>query len=150
MLIWFIRHDDPDGDGFSTLVEVTDTINCANTPTSPGLTPGNVGSVFNVDVAEIQDDLVPTQGGDTTPPDVTFIAPNGRELLTADTSTMVQWLATDDSGISGVNRYVSLDHAVSFEPVALGLTNTGSCTWFPANPPGGIFKATFPFRRAFW
>jgi hypothetical protein len=133
--IWSIRDLDPDADGFSTLIEVTDVVTYVNTPTFPGLTPGIVGSVTHVDVAEIQDYLVPTEGGDTTPPDVTVIAPNGGEILVANTSTTVEWMASDDSGISGINLYVSLDNGVTYDPVALGLTDTGTYTWFPANRP---------------
>jgi len=130
-----IQLGDPDGDGFTTLVEVTDTINYINTPTFPGLTPGNVGGVTQVDVADIQDYLVPTAGGDTTPPDVALISPDGGELLTANASTTVVWVAGDASGIAGINLYVSLDGGVSYAPVAVGLSNTGSHTWFPANRP---------------
>ena len=130
-----IQLQDPDGDGFSTLVEVTDTINYINTPTFPGLTPGNVGGVLDVDVADIQDYLVPSAGGDTTPPDVAVISPDGGETLTGNTSTTVEWIAGDASGIAGINLYVSLDGGTSYKPVALGLANTGSHTWFPANRP---------------
>ena len=168
-----IQLQDPDGDGFSTLVEVTDTINYINTPTFPGLTPGNVGGVLDVDVADIQDSLVPSAGGDTTlcalafrdarqhqrrdhqhtrdqpstrhpgslqwdmpaVPDVAVISPDGGETLTGNTSTTVEWIAGDASGIAGINLYVSLDGGTSYKPVALGLANTGSHTWFPANRP---------------
>lgn len=133
--IWSIRNNDPDGDGYSTFVEVTDITNYTNTPTFPGLTPGNVGSATNVSIADIQDFLVPSSGGDTTPPVVTVIAPNGGEVLTANTATTVQWTATDDSGISGVSLYVSLDNGATYSPVALGISNSGSHQWFPANRP---------------
>lgn len=64
-----IANEDPDGDGFSTLIEVTDMTTFANTPTFAGLTPANVGNAVNVDVAEIQDYLVPSTGAETTPPE---------------------------------------------------------------------------------
>ena len=121
-----IEFGDPDGDGFNTFVEVTDTINYINTPTFPGLTPGNVGSVTDVDVADIQDYLVPTAGGDTTPPDVAVISPDGGETLTGNASTIVEWIAGDASGVAGVNLYVSLDGGASYATVAEGLSNTGS------------------------
>ncbi|MCA9244316.1 MAG: hypothetical protein KDA32_10200 [Phycisphaerales bacterium] len=127
---------DHDGDGFSNDVEITDTVNYINTPTFPGLTPANVGSAFNVNLADIQDYLVPSQGGDVTPPVVTVIAPNGGQMLVANASTTVQWTATDvDSGVAVVNLYVSLDGGATYAPVALALTNSGSYTWFPANRP---------------
>lgn len=130
-----IETEDPDADGFSTLIEVTDLATFTNTPTFPGLTPANVGSTSQVDLADIQAYLVPSTGGDTTPPDVTVISPNGGETLTGNSSTTVQWTATDASGVSGINLYLSLDNGASYSPEALGLSNTGSYTWFPANRP---------------
>jgi hypothetical protein len=126
---------DSDGDGFDNATEITDTASYDNTPTFPGLTPGNIGSVSNVSVGEIQNHLVPTSGVDTTPPDVTVITPNGGETLTANTGTTIQWTATDTSGVAGVGIYFSDDNGLSYRTVALGLENTGSYSWFPANRP---------------
>jgi len=72
-----IQSEDPDSDGYSSRSEIEDLTPYTNTPTFPGLTPANVGNVSRVDVAEIQDHLVP--GSDTIPPDVTVIKPNGGE-----------------------------------------------------------------------
>jgi len=137
-----LQSADQDGDGFSTLVEVTDVINYGNTPTFPGLTPANIGSVSNVTVSEIQDYLVPAAGADTTPPSVTLSYPNGGETLTANQGVTVQWTATDASGIAAVNLYLSLDGGANFTLVAENLANSGSHTWFPANRP----TATARFR----
>ena len=38
-----IESDDSDGDGYSNLVEITDTANFGNTPTFPGYDSGNAG-----------------------------------------------------------------------------------------------------------
>ncbi len=130
-----IQFEDPDGDGFTTFTEVTDVFSYPNTPTFPGLTPALVGSVSAVNLADIQDHLVPLSGGDTTPPDVTVITPNGGETLTANHSTTVEWIADDASGISGVNLYLSLDQQDPYSLVAEGLPDSGSYTWFPANRP---------------
>ncbi len=130
-----IETEDPDLDGFSTLIEVTDTATYDNTPTFPGLTPLVIDSVSNVDITEIQAYLVPSSGADTTPPVVTVIAPNGGETLVANTSTTVQWTATDEGGIAGIELYVSDDGGATFIPVMLSLPHTGSFTWFPANRP---------------
>ena len=137
-----IRNDDPDGDGHSTLIEVTDTVTFTNTPTFPGLTPANVASVSRVDLTDIQDYLVPASGGDTTAPDVTVIIPDGGETITANASTTVQWIAGDTSGIAGINLYLSLDNGVSYKVVARGLPHTGSYTWFVPNRPSvqAIFR----------
>jgi hypothetical protein len=137
-----IENDDADGDSFSTLIEVTDTVNFANTPTFPGLTPSNVGQVTAVDLADIQPYLVPSTGQDLTPPEVTVTSPNGGELLTGNTSATATWTATDASGIAAIDLYLSLDNGATFDPIAIGLTDTGSHTWFPANRPTtqAIFK----------
>jgi len=127
--------DDSDGDGFSNGVEITDTASYDNTPTFPGLTPLNIGLVSNVSVGEIQSHLVPSSGVDTTPPDVTVIVPNGAEILTANAETTIQWTATDASGVAGVDIYFSDDSGVNYRTVALGLENTGSYSWHPANRP---------------
>jgi hypothetical protein len=130
-----IANDDPDGDGYSTLIEVTDTVTFSNTPTFAGLTPANVGQVSEVDVAEIQPYLVPSTGQDLTPPDVTVTSPNGGELLTGNMSATATWTATDASGIAAIDLYLSLDGGATFSPIAIGLSNSGSHTWFPANRP---------------
>ena len=126
---------DSDSDGFSNDIEITDTVNFVNTPTFSGLTPANIGQVSNVDVADIQSHLVPSTGGDTTPPSVTMLVPNGGETYVANTGTTVEWFADDASGIAAINLYVSLDNGTTFKPVAQGLSNTGTHTWFPANRP---------------
>jgi hypothetical protein len=140
--IWSIRNADPDGDGFTTFIEVTDRVNYSNTPTFPGLTPGNVQNVSRVDVQDIIDHLVPTSGEDITPPEVTVIAPDGGERITANQATTVRWSATDDSGIARIDLFLSLDDGVSFRPVALGMSHTGSFEWFPGNRPtaSAIFR----------
>jgi hypothetical protein len=137
-----IENVDCDNDGYSTLVEVTDTVTFGNTPTFAGLTPANFGQVSEVDPAEIQPYLVPSTGQDLTPPDVTVTSPNGGELLTGNSSATATWTATDAGGIAAIDLYLSLDNGATFRPIAMGLSNTGSHDWFPANRPTGqaIFK----------
>jgi hypothetical protein len=126
---------DSDSDGFRNGTEMSDTTTFTNTPTFPGLTPSNLSSVSNVDTADIQNHLVPSTGSDTTPPSVMVIIPNGGESYVANTGTTVEWIAGDASGIAGIDLYVSLDNGATYKPIALGLSNTGSHTWFPANRP---------------
>jgi hypothetical protein len=135
MAVMAIESQDPDGDGFSTLTELTDVLTFSNTPTFPGLSPANIGSVQNVDTSDIENHLVPSTGGDTTPPQVEVLAPNGGETLVANAPTTVQWSAADVSGIAGVELYLSLDDGDTWRVLAEGLTNTGSFQWFPANRP---------------
>ena len=130
-----IENEDPDGDGFTTLVEVTDVSNFSNTPTFPGLTPANVGGVTSVELVDIQTHLVPSSGSDTTPPQVQVIAPNGGETLTGNTMTTVHWSAADTSGIAAIDIYASYDGGSTFQAEAKGLANSGSYTWFPDHRP---------------
>ncbi len=133
-----IENEDPDGDGFSTLIEVTDLISFINTPTFPGLTPANAGSTVNVDLADIQNNLVPSTGGDITPPEVFVLDPNGGELVVGNSSYTVQWFADDVSGIAGIDLHLSLDNGASWEIEAQNLTNSGSHTWYAANRPSTL------------
>jgi hypothetical protein len=130
-----IENEDPDGDGFSTLIEVTDIVTFDNTPTFPGLTPANIGNVSEVDLSDIELHLVPSTGGDVTPPDVVVLSPNGSEILTANAETTVQWTATDAGGVAAVDLYLSDDNGATFTPFAMSLSNTGIYTWYPANRP---------------
>ena len=130
-----LRGADPDGDGFITDIEVTNKVTYSNTPTFPGLTPGNVGNVLNVTPSQIQTNLVPSTGVDNTPPPVTVTFPNGGQTLVGNRATNVTWTATDASGIASIGIYVSLNNGATYDPVALGLPHTGSFTWFPANRP---------------
>jgi hypothetical protein len=128
--------EDSDDDGFSNGTEITDTINFSNTPTFPGLTASNVGQTSNVLVSDIQNHLKPSSGGDADPPDVTVITPNGGYTYTANSGVNVQWTATDAAGeVAGIDLMVSIDNGATFKFVAIGLSNTGSHTWFVANRP---------------
>ncbi|MHC4395665.1 MAG: multiheme c-type cytochrome [Planctomycetota bacterium] len=126
---------DSDGDGFSNETEITDVTTFSNTPTFPGLTPALISGVANVDIADIQNHLVPNTGSDTTPPSVAVIVPNGGETYVGNTGTTVEWIAGDVSGIAAIDLYVSLDDGATYKPIAQGLSNSGTHTWFPANRP---------------
>jgi hypothetical protein len=128
---------DSDGDGavFTNEVEITDIGNYPNTPTFPGLTPATLTMVSNVDTSDIEEHLIPSAGGDTTPPSITLLAPNGSETCIGNAPTTVLWVAEDASGIAAIDLYLSLDNGATFTPVAMGLPDTGSYTWFAANRP---------------
>jgi len=130
-----VENQDADGDGFTALIEVTDTTNFGNTPTFPGLTPANFGNVSNVTLSDIQAYLVPSTGGDVAPPAVTVMSPNGGEFLVGNAAALVEWTATDPSGVAAVDIELSDDGGLTFRPVALGLPNTGSHTWYVPNRP---------------
>ena len=130
-----VENQDADGDGFSTLIEVTDLSTFSNTPTFPGLTPANVANVTFVDLADIQMYLTPSTGADVTPPDVIVLVPNGGETWVGNQPSTVQWFATDPSGVAGIDIDVSYDGGATYQPEARGLSNTGSYSWFPDNRP---------------
>jgi len=130
-----IRNEDSDGDGFTSLVEITDETTYVNTPTFPGLAPANVGLVSNVAVSDLTPYLVPLTGLDTTPPTVAVIAPNGGGSYPGNAAVNVQWTATDASGIGSVEILLSDNGGVTYHLLATGLANTGIRSVFLPNRP---------------
>lgn len=128
---------DSDGDGFANSVEILDPGGAyVNTPTFPGFTAANVNQVINTPISEVLDYLTPTTGGDTQPPNVTVLYPGGGESLASSSQQTIQWSATDNSGaVVAVDIYVSFDGGADYEPLALGISNIGSLTWFVQNRP---------------
>jgi len=128
---------DFDSDGSSNVVEILDAAaQYANTPTFPGLTAGNVGMVLNVSLDDILGHLTPALAGDTEPPVVDVLFPAGGELLGSSTPQVIQWTATDNSGVVvAVDVYVSFDGGVRFDPLALGVPNAGQFLWHVQNRP---------------
>lgn len=130
-----VAANDSDLDGYSSSTEITDNFSFTNTPTFPGLNGINVGSVSQVALGDILAYLTPQTGGDTTPPTVTVIAPNGGETLVGNLPVEIQWTATDASGISSVNLFYSLDDGATYRPIIRFLDNSGSYTWYVPNRP---------------
>lgn len=133
--IFSIRNNDSDGDGLSTLIEVTDTTSYVNTPTFPGLTAGNYTQASKVTLSQIVDHLTPTAAPDTTPPAVTVTSPNGAETITGNSFFTVTWTATDDNGVAAVSIYLSLDNGATWSLLATPLPNTGNFNLAFANRP---------------
>jgi len=131
-----IENNDSDADGYTNLFEITDTVNFDNTPTFPGLTAGNVGGVSNVTVSEIEGHLTPSGSSDNDPPIVTVLSPNGGGSYNAGDMPSVTWTASDPSGISHVDIYMSDDSGASYRPVAKSEDNDGTFDWFVPNRPG--------------
>jgi len=136
----FIQNEDSDSDGYNTLTEVTNTTTYSNTPTFPGLLPANVSNVSNVVVSEIQPYLVPITGSDTTPPIVAVVSPDGGGSYPGNGPLIIQWTATDPSGIGGIDIYLSDDNGAFYRPLALGLTNSGSANVFVPNRPTTVAR----------
>jgi len=131
----FIENEDNDGDGYSTLTEVTN-LTYSNTPTFPGLTLANVGNCQNVPVqSELTPYLVPTMGGDTQAPAVNVTSPNGGESWAGGSAHDITWTASDNIGVTSVNVYWRDDELALWTPIVLGGANTGSVNWFVPNMP---------------
>ncbi|MBN2172296.1 MAG: hypothetical protein JW819_13335, partial [Candidatus Krumholzibacteriota bacterium] len=139
-VILAIQDLDSDNDGFSNLVEITDTVNFPNTPTFPGLTAGNVANTVNVNQADLVDFLTPTGGSDTDPPAVTVLTPDGGEIAAATGTVLVTWTADDPSGVTRVDLYLSGDDGGDWEPMARNLPNDGSYLMFVPNYPGDLAR----------
>ena len=144
-----IELEDSDADGYNSLTEVTDLANYSNTPTFPGLTPGNAGQTSNVPVlAEIQPYLVPQTGADTSPPSVTVMSPDGGESWTGGSAHAVTWTATDNVGVAGVDLFYRDAETEPWTMIARGLANGGSFTWFVHNTPAATARVRAVARDA--
>jgi hypothetical protein len=74
---------------------------------------------------------------DTTPPSVTLVRPAGGERVFAGTPYILQWTASDDIGVTGVDAAFSADGGASFTPIAecTGLPgNAQTCAWTAPSP----------------
>jgi hypothetical protein len=71
----------------------------------------------------------------SAPPAMTVLAPNGGEILDAQSSSTITWNATDDVAVTRVDLHYSTDGGGSFAPVAIGIPNSGSYLWsIPETP----------------
>ena len=131
-----IENVDSDNDGYLNLVEITDVAHFSNTPTFPGLSPGNVGSTLNIPAGEIAPYLVPTGSIDTTPPVVVVSSPNGGENISPNAIRNILYSATDASGIAEISVFLSDDGGATYEPMALHVAPGGTYGWFVPNFPG--------------
>lgn len=127
---------DSDADGYTSTVEITDTVNYVNTPTFPGYSGANVHLVTGVNQADLVGILTPTTGVDTDPPVVLVTRPVGSEAFAANSLETVTWTADDPSGIAMVEILHSDDGGATWKKVAAGLADTGSFDWFVPNRPG--------------
>jgi hypothetical protein len=75
---------------------------------------------------------------DTTPPEVTVVAPNGGERVFTGTSYTVRWNASDDVALDFFDAAYSVDGGASYNPMP-GCTGVAapatSCDWAAPGPP---------------
>ncbi len=130
-----IETEDPDGDGFTSLVEITQ-LTYSNTPTFPGLTPANVGSCTNIPVlAELTPYLVPQSALDTQPPTVNLVSPDGGNSWVGGSLHAITWTATDNVGVTSIDVYWRDSAAHAWTPMAYGIANGGTRDWYVPNMP---------------
>jgi hypothetical protein len=68
--------------------------------------------------------------GDTEPPVVTVTAPDGGEVWDIDSFFDVQWIATDNVGVTSVDILLSMDGGVTYpHTIATGEANDGVYSW---------------------
>ena len=116
-LMHFIEGEDSDSDGYSTLVETTDTVTYGNTPTFSGLSTSNVDQITDVSVSDVLPYLTPTQTVDTTPPTISVTSPDGGESLDPNTTVNIYYTAIDPSGVPVVSVYLSDDGGTTWKPL---------------------------------
>jgi hypothetical protein len=133
-----LESEDSDGDGFSNIEEITNSVLDPGSPTFPGFSAGNVGQVSNVDTADIDDYLIPSTGEDLDPPTVSVISPTGGTVAIGNAPTLIEWTADDGagSGLVSIELYLSLDGGSSYKHISQFLPGTTTnFTWFVSNRP---------------
>jgi len=133
--VTFVRLQDSDVDGYTNDTEIIHTGTYANTPTFPGLKVTNTNLVSNVSLNGISGYLAPVIGGDTTPPSVALLTPNGGQTLTANLATNIAWSASDASGIAFINLFLTTNNGGSWQQIARGLNGVTNFSWVPADRP---------------
>lgn len=133
---------DSDGDGYSSDTEILNPGGVySNTPTFPGLTIANVNQTSHIPLSELMDYLTPLVDLDTEPPQVEITYPAGGQSLASSSLQTITWIATDNSGVvAAIDVFVTFDDGANFDPLALGMSNTGSLSWFVQNRPTGVAR----------
>lgn len=75
---------------------------------------------------------------DAQAPTATLGRPNGAETFLVGTNESVDWAAADNIGVTAVDLHVSTDNGLNWDPIALGIANSGSYLWSVPNTPSAI------------
>ena len=140
--------EDPDGDTFPTIVEITDLAGYSNTPTFPGLSPENVEDISHVDLDDVLPYLVPQSGQDTEPPVVELLTPNGGETWQGGAQQTVTWTATDNVAVTRVDLFYREDVLAHWKMIGSLYENTGTFSWFVHNTPASQAAVLIAARDA--
>jgi hypothetical protein len=143
-----VENLDSDGDGYLQLIEITDLVDYANTPTFPGLTPANVDSTSGVNVNDLLAYLVPETGGDTEAPVVTVLTPDGGEAWEGGSQQSVTWSATDNVGVTSVDVFYRDGEGEPWIMIAREIGNGGAFAWFVHNTPSAEARVRVAARDA--
>jgi hypothetical protein len=74
--------------------------------------------------------------GDTEPPQVTVSTPDGGESWAIDSFFDVQWIATDNVGVTSIDILLSIDGGATYPTtIATGEANDGVYSWQVEGPP---------------
>ena len=72
---------------------------------------------------------------DTVAPSVTVTRPNGGEVFGISTQDTIRWTASDNVAVTAVDLEYSTDNGTNWNPIASGLSNSGSYLWSVPNTP---------------
>ncbi len=72
---------------------------------------------------------------DAVAPSATLTRPNGGEVFVPATQQAVQWTASDNVGIVGIDLAYSTDNGLNWNPIVNNIANTGSYLWTVPNTP---------------
>ncbi len=89
------------------------------------------------------------QPGDTEPPTVTVLDPNGGEELQGALDYTIRWDADDNVGVTAVNIYLSYDGGATFpDTIATGEVNDGQYVWGVPDVDEGSCRIKIDVRDA--
>gem|GEM_PF-3179369 len=86
--------------------------------------------------------------GDVVPPVATLTGPVGGETFSNCNPIPVTWTATDNVGVTVVDLLYSADSGATWQPIASGLSNTGSYAWDAGGLTGSNVRVKVKARDA--
>ncbi len=73
---------------------------------------------------------------DGVPPGITLLSPNGGETLGTGNPAPIDWIATDDKGVTEVDLFYSMDGGGSWTPIVAATPDTPPYPWVTPTTPG--------------
>ncbi len=97
--------------------------------TGAGAVPNKKFGAGKLDLGGVLPDL------DTVAPTVTLTRPNGGETFVATTNEAINWTANDNVAVTSITLESSVDNGLNWDPLASGLSNSGTYLWSVPNSP---------------